>query len=77
MQAQFTIFEQSIDHLTKSIAAMRTPVAPPPVQPADDFIDDDSVHDNANLLGPNAHGHGLGQQGWPTTSPWCPTCTPY
>jgi hypothetical protein len=57
MQAQFTSFQQSVDQLTQSIAAMRHPFAPPPVQPADD----DSVHDNANLLGPNARGHGLGQ----------------
>jgi hypothetical protein len=38
-------------------------MAPPLVQPADELNDDDSVHDNANLLGPNGHGHGLGQQG--------------
>jgi hypothetical protein len=35
------------------------------VQPAADFADDDSVHDNANLLGPNARGRGLGQHGRP------------
>jgi hypothetical protein len=34
------------------------------VQPADELADDDSVHDNANLLGPNGRGRGLGQQGW-------------
>jgi hypothetical protein len=53
MQAQFTTFQQSIDQLTQSLAALRQPIAPPLVQPADDFVDDDSVHDNANLLGPN------------------------
>jgi hypothetical protein len=63
MQAQFTTFQQSIDQLTQSLAALRQPIAPPLVQPADDFADDDSVHDNANLLGPNGRGHGLGQQG--------------
>jgi hypothetical protein len=57
MQAQFTTFQQSIDQLTQSIAALCTPVSPLLVQPADD----DSVHDNANLLGPNARGCGLGQ----------------
>jgi hypothetical protein len=40
-------------------------MVPPPVQPAADFADDDSVHDNANLLGPNARGRGLGQHGRP------------
>jgi hypothetical protein len=44
---------------------LRAPVGPPPVQPADEFADDDSVHDSANLLGPNARGHGLGHQGRP------------
>jgi hypothetical protein len=61
MQAQFTTFQQSINQLTQSIAALCTPVSPLLVQPADD----DSVHDNANLLGPNARGCGLGQQGQP------------
>jgi hypothetical protein len=42
---------------------LRQPVAPPLVQPVDELADDDSVHDNANLLGPNGCGHGLGQQG--------------
>jgi hypothetical protein len=42
---------------------LRQTIAPPLVQPADDFADDDSVHDNANLLGPNGRGRGLGQQG--------------
>jgi hypothetical protein len=65
LQAQFTTFQQSIHHLTQSLAALHQPVALPPVQPADEFADDDSVHDNANLLGPNARGHGLGQQGRP------------
>jgi hypothetical protein len=49
--------------LTQSLAALRQPVAPPLVQPTDELADDDSVHDNANLLGPNGRGHGLGQQG--------------
>jgi peptidoglycan hydrolase CwlO-like protein len=31
MQAQFTTFQQSIDQLTQSIAALRNPVAPPPL----------------------------------------------
>jgi hypothetical protein len=52
MQAQFTTFQQSIDRLTQSLAALRQPIVPLPVQPAADFADDDSVHDNANLLGP-------------------------
>jgi hypothetical protein len=42
---------------------LRQPIVPPPVQPSDDFADDGSVHDNANQLGPNARGHGLGQHG--------------
>jgi hypothetical protein len=63
MQAQFTTFQQRIDQLTQSLAVLRQPVAPPLVQPADELNDDDSVHHNANLLGPNGHGHGLGQQG--------------
>jgi hypothetical protein len=50
--------------LTQSLAALRQPIAPPLVPPADEFADDDSVHDNANLIGPNGHGRGLGQQGW-------------
>jgi hypothetical protein len=33
------------------------------VQPDVDFADDESVHDTANLLGPNARGRGLGQHG--------------
>jgi hypothetical protein len=41
MQAQFTTFQQSLDQLNQSIAALRNPVAPPPMQPADDFVDDD------------------------------------
>jgi hypothetical protein len=65
MQDQFTTFQQSIDQLTQSVAALHQPVAPPLVQPADEFANDDSVHDNANLLGPNGHGCGPGQQGWP------------
>jgi hypothetical protein len=36
----------------QSSTALRTPVALPPVQPADDFADDASVHGNANLMGP-------------------------
>jgi hypothetical protein len=60
MQAQFTTFQQSIDQLTQSLAVLRQPSAPPLVQPADDFADDASVHDNANLLGPNGRGRGLG-----------------
>jgi hypothetical protein len=63
MQAQFTTFQQSIDQLTQSLAVLRRPIAPPLVQPADELADDDSVHDNANLLGPNGCGRGLGQQG--------------
>jgi hypothetical protein len=59
MQSQFTNFQQSIDQLTQSTTMLRNPFAPPPVQPADD----DSVHDNVNMLGPNARGRGLGQQG--------------
>jgi hypothetical protein len=43
--------------------ALRQPIVPLPAQPADDVADDDSVHDNANLLGSNARGHGLGQHG--------------
>jgi hypothetical protein len=42
---------------------LRQPIAPPLVQPADEFADDDTVHDNTNLLGPNGRGRGLGQQG--------------
>jgi hypothetical protein len=61
MQAQFSTFQQSIDQLTQSLVALHQPIAPPLVQPADEFADVDSVHDNANLLGPNGHGHGLGQ----------------
>jgi hypothetical protein len=61
MQAQFTTFQQSIDQLTQSLATLRHTIALPPVWPADD----ESVHDNANLLIPNARGHGLGQQGRP------------
>jgi hypothetical protein len=63
MQAQFTTFQQSIDQLTQSLTVLRQPIAPPLVPPADEFADDDSVHDNANMLGPNAHGCSLGQQG--------------
>jgi hypothetical protein len=65
MQAQFTTFQHSIDQLNQSLAELRQPIVPPPMQPADDFADDDSVHDNANLLGPNARGRGLGQHGRP------------
>jgi hypothetical protein len=65
MQALFTTFQQSLDQLNQSIATLRNPVAPPPMQPADDFVDDDSVHGNANLLGHNARGRGLGQHGRP------------
>jgi hypothetical protein len=50
--------------LTQFLAALRQPIAPPLVPPADEFADDDSVHDNANLIGPNGRGRGLGQQGW-------------
>jgi hypothetical protein len=49
--------------LTQSLAVLHHPVAPPLVQPADELADDDSVHDNTNLLGPNGRGCGLGQQG--------------
>jgi hypothetical protein len=49
--------------LTQSLAALYHPFAPPLVQPADDFANDDSVHDNSNLLGPNAPRRGLGQHG--------------
>jgi hypothetical protein len=65
MQAQFTTFQQSIDQLTQSLVALRQPVVPPHVQPTDEFANDDSVQDNANLLGPNARGRGLGQQARP------------
>jgi hypothetical protein len=65
MQAQFTTFQHSIDQLNQSLAELRRPIVPPAVQPAADFVDDDSVHDNATLLGPNARGRGLGQHGLP------------
>jgi hypothetical protein len=50
--------------LTQSLAALRQPVGPPLVQPADELADDGSIHDNTNLLGPNGCGRVLGQQGW-------------
>jgi hypothetical protein len=38
MQAQFTTFQHSIDQLNQSLAELRQPIVPPPVQPAADLL---------------------------------------